>query len=196
MGHYYTDDWQQAESREKTVHAIVGGKSYHFLTDRGVFSKDGLDFGTRVLLEALMDEPVRDTLLDLGCGYGPVGVVLGDVWGITPDMVDINRRALGLAKRNLDKNGVSGHVIRSDGFEHIDSFYDAVVTNPPIRAGKKTIYGWFEKARGHLTETGALYIVINKKHGAPSAIRFCESIYADVRVIAKKSGYHVIKCGN
>ncbi len=196
MDHYYTDDTQNVKSKEKTTHAIIAGKSYHFLTDHGVFSKAGLDYGTRVLLDALTDGVKKETLLDLGCGYGPIGIVLGDRWNVEPDMCDINSRALGLAKRNLDKNNVKGRVFKSDGFDRVEGSYDAIVTNPPIRAGKKTIYGWFEKAKRHLTDEGALYFVINKKQGAPSARRFCEKNYNHVDVIAKKSGYHVIKCRN
>ena len=196
MNHYYTDDKENIKSNEKTIHAIVDGKSYHFLTDHGVFSKAGLDYGTRVLLQALDHEDKNESLLDLGCGYGPIGIVLGDRWNIEPDMCDINGRALDLAKRNLDKNNLNGHVFKSDGYDRVSGFYDAIVTNPPIRAGKKTIYGWFEKAKAHLTDEGALYFVINKKHGAPSARRFCEKKYDHVDVIAKKSGYYVIKCRN
>lgn len=190
--HYYTinpnsahDEWQ--------ISATILGNTFSFTTDAGVFSRDGLDRGTEVMLECLPELSGR--VLDLGCGWGPVGTALGKKY---PDlyivMTDINQRAVDLSNRNLAANHVSNaRAVQGDAFENVEGHFDAIITNPPIRAGKAVIYGMFDEARNHLVPGGCLYIVIRKQQGAPSALKYLASIYDTAETIGRGSGFHVIR---
>jgi len=193
MGHYFTNN-KNTKSNPIKHYVSIKNHSFEFLTDHGVFSKKGLDFGSRLLIEAIIDESF-DQCLDLGCGYGPIGIVLKYFHPKAQlDMVDVNERAVELAKKNANNNHIDVNVFVSDAFENVEKNYDMIVTNPPIRAGKKVIYNIFESAKKYLREQGSLYVVIQKKQGAPSAMAFCQSIYDQVEVVKKKSGYLVFKC--
>lgn len=169
-------------------------REYTFFTDSGVFSKGALDYGTRALLEALPSD-ISGRVLDLGCGWGPVGVLLG---AQHPEasivMADVNERAVQLARDNALHNKVHAQVLQSDGFEHILGQFDLIALNPPIRAGKETVYRLFREAAGHLCPGGALYVVMRKQQGAPSALKYLASMYARVETLSIKGGYRVIKC--
>ena len=189
--HYYTENPASAHDERRIVLSILG-QELTFTTDAGVFSRDGLDRGTELLLEALPELTGR--VLDLGCGWGAVGVALGKKYpalGIV--MTDINSRAVELARRNLAANGVKAEVVQGDGFQSVAGDFDAIVTNPPIRAGKAVIYGLFAQARDRLRPGGALYLVIRKQQGAPSALKYLREIYAGAEVIERGSGFHVIR---
>ena len=189
--HYYTASPSSAhDERRVTLKAL--GNELTFITDAGVFSRDGLDRGTEVLLDAL--PPLAGRMLDLGCGWGPVGVALGKKYpGLEIVMTDINTRAADLARRNLAQNGVRATVLQGDGFDPVEGLFDAIVTNPPIRAGKAVIYGLFDRARSFLKPGGALYLVIRKQQGAPSALKFLKERYREAEVIDRGSGFHVIR---
>lgn len=193
MDHYFTNE--KVKSNVKTHKIIVNDKHFKFLTDHGVFSKLGLDFGSRLLTETLLKNDYND-VLDLGCGYGPIGIILKTFnREANIHMTDINERALALAKENAKINGVELKVYKSDGFEQVDSNFDTIVTNPPIRAGKKVIYQFFADSRRYLKDDGNLFFVMNKKHGAMSALKKCQELYSCVEIVNKKSGYMVIRCG-
>ena len=191
--HYYTEVPGSAHAeRAVTVRAL--GQEMTFVTDAGVFSRDGLDRGTELLLKAL--PPLSGRVLDLGCGWGAVGVALGKRYpGLDIVMTDINTRAVDLARRNLAANGVAATVVQGDGFAAVEGAFDAIVTNPPIRAGKAVIYGLFDAARGHLKPGGALYAVMRKQQGAPSALKYLQEIYASAEIIDRGSGFHVMRAG-
>ncbi|QWB99824.1 class I SAM-dependent methyltransferase [Mycoplasmatota bacterium] len=193
MGHYFINqDDLNSDKKEHVV--LIKDKKYSFITDHGVFSKKGLDFGSRLLIESTLDLNF-DHALDMGCGYGPIGIILKSFnFKAKIDMVDVNHRAIELAKENARNNRVTVNVFESDGFSKIENQYDLIVTNPPIRTGKKTIYKMFEDAKTHLTKNGSLFIVIQKKQGAMSAFKFCQNIYRHVDIVNKKSGYVIIKC--
>ena len=189
--HYYTPNPTSAHD-EWQIEAEVLGNHLRFTTDAGVFSRDGLDKGTELLLNAL--PPLEGRVLDLGCGWGAVGVALGAKYpALTIVMTDVNARAVELSRRNLSANGVKAEVLQGDGFEHVTGSFDAIVTNPPIRAGKAVIYGLFDRARDFLNPGGALYIVIRKQQGAPSALKYLKELYGDAEVIDRGSGFHVIR---
>ena len=189
--HYYTASPSSAHD-ERRVALTALGNELTFITDAGVFSRDGLDRGTELLLEALPAFSGR--VLDLGCGWGPVGVALGKKYpGLEIVMTDINQRAVALARRNLRENGVAATVVQGDGFEAVEGGFDAIVTNPPIRAGKAVIYGLFAEARNHLNPGGALYLVMRKQQGAPSALKYLREIYGEAEIIDRGSGFHVIR---
>ena len=189
--HYYTENPASAHD-ERVVQLKALGNELTFTTDAGVFSRDGLDRGTEALLEAL--PALSGRVLDLGCGWGAVGVALGKKQpALEIVMTDINRRAVELARRNLDANGVRAEVVQGDGFENVTGEFDAILTNPPIRAGKAVIYGLFADAREHLAPGGALYVVIRKQQGAPSALKYLKEIFAEAEVIDRSGGFHVLR---
>ena len=191
--HYYTPHPDAAHD-ERDVEFEVLGQKIRCTTDAATFSRDGLDMGTRILLEAL--PPLRGRVLDLGCGWGAVGVALGRREPhLELVLTDINARATALAQRNLRLNGVSNaHVVQGDGFESVEGDFDAIVFNPPIRTGKETIYGLFAGSARHLKANGEMYIVIRKQQGAESAQRYLSTLFAQVDRIAREKGYWVLRC--
>ena len=194
MSHYFKND-QSVKSEPKKHQFMIENVHFEFITDHGVFSKKGIDFGTKLLIETIIDEPFYSAL-DLGCGYGPIGITLKRFHPESKvDMVDVNERALELAKINAKMYSLDVDIYQSDGLNRVQSSYDLIVTNPPIRAGKEVIYRFFKDAKDHLNPHGKLFIVIQKKQGAPSTIAFCKTIYHSVEVVQKKSGYQIIKCG-
>ncbi|MGI6392850.1 MAG: class I SAM-dependent methyltransferase [Candidatus Izemoplasmatales bacterium] len=193
MAHYFTRENNQLESNRQWFKCFVGGKEFIFVTDRGVFSRKGLDFGSRLLLETILSD-MKDSVLDLGCGYGPIGIILADRWNARVTMVDVNLRALELAQINASINKVAPVIIESDGMENISGKYALIVTNPPIRAGKQIFYKWFHDSARFLEDGGELVFVMKKDQGAKSAIAYLESFYANVVVRRKKSGYYIISC--
>jgi len=189
--HYYTVN-PTSEHDVRRISAEVLGHALQFDTDAGVFSRDGLDTGTRVLLEAL--PPLEGRILDLGCGWGPVGVTLKKC---CPQarivMTDVNQRAVDLSVGNLRLNGVDAEVVQGDGFENVTGSFDYVITNPPIRAGKQAIYGMFADAHARLNPGGALFIVIRKQQGAPSALKYLKEVFGEAEVIDRGAGFWVIR---
>lgn len=193
MGHYFTNEQLPSDIKETTC--VVLGNHFKFLTDNGVFSKDGLDFGSRLLLEVIPREEVGGKILDMGCGYGVFGIVLARVTSHRVDMVDVNHRALHLSKRNAKLNGVSDlvSIFESNCYGNISEKYSTIITNPPIRAGKKIVYDIVMNARNYLEDGGNLYLVIRKEQGAKSLIVDLEKVYT-VKVLEKKKGFFIIQC--
>ena len=192
--HYYTEN-PSSEHDFRTVRCSALGVEAEFLTDAGVFSRDGLDTGTRALLEALPEPAGR--VLDLGCGWGAVGVLMGKRCPKAEIvMTDINRRAAELARHNLAQNGVTAQVFDGDGFENVPGDFDMIVTNPPIRAGKAAIYAMFADAKARLRPGGELYIVIRKQQGAPSALKYLREIFSEAEVVSRTAGFWVIRASD
>ncbi len=189
--YYYTQEPASAH-KERSITARALGLTLSFETDAGVFSKNELDPGSRLLIESM--GALSGRVLDLGCGWGPVGTFLSLA---NPQaqlvMSDVNERALDLARRNLKNNGAKAEVVASDGFAALEGTFDHVVTNPPIRAGKALIYGLFDTAHERLREGGALTIVIRKQQGAPSALKHLQETFGNAEVIAKGGGYWIIR---
>ena len=165
-----------------------------FLSDNGVFSKGGIDFGSSLLLRTI-DVKGAKTLLDVGCGYGTIGLTIAKT---NPEcyveMVDVNLRAIDLAKQNMTLNEIkNAEIFASNIYENVTKKYDVVVSNPPIRAGKKVVHeislGSFEK----LNDGGKYYAVIQKKQGAESLYKALQTVFPIVEVIEKDKGYWIIK---
>lgn len=193
--HYYS---QQPHSQLETeeIRFTLRNHSFTFITGSGVFSKKTVDFGTRQLIETFEEPSVAGPFLDLGCGYGPIGLALAKsfpervVW-----MTDVNERAIMLAQENGLRNKVENvKIVMSDGFERIEEEqFAAILTNPPIRAGKKIVYRMLEDSFKHLRGGGELWVVVQKKQGAPSMFAFLKEIFSQAEIKHRKKGYHVIR---
>ena len=186
MSHYFTNDYVKSE--EKNINVIVNNIKLKFIVDNGVFSKKGLDFGTRTLLENIDLNKIKGDILDFGSGYGPIGIYLKKVTNANVDMIDINERALKLVAKNAALNNVKVNIFKSNIYENVNKKYDAIVTNPPIRVGKKILYEILFGAKDHLKDDGTLWLVINKNSGAKSLAKDLEKIY-DVTIIKKNKGF-------
>ena len=189
---YYTAD-PHSESKPMPCAFPYRGYGLNFRTDSGVFSKGELDVGTRLLLDAL--PALSGDVLDLGCGWGAIGVAVARAnREARVVMADVNHRALGLAKDNCARNGVTAEVIESDGMAAVmGRTFDAVITNPPIRAGKQVIYKMFADAAVSLKAGGALYLVIRKQQGAESCVKYLKTLFDEVEKLDKSAGFWVLK---
>ena len=191
--HYYTNT-PTSEHEERSVRAVFAGKVLAFDTDAGVFSKQHVDPGSELLCKSL-PEDISGRVLDMGCGWGAMTVMtLARFPKAEVTMADVNERALALAVSNVAKNRMQARAVLSDGFEKIEGEFDAVITNPPIRAGKAVIYKMFEDAKAHLVPGGRLFLVIRKQQGAPSALKFLKELYGRAEVIERDGGYWIIEC--
>ena len=191
--HYYTAS-PSSEHEERSFRAVFAGRVLAFDTDAGVFSKQHVDPGSELLCKSLPDT-LGGRVLDMGCGWGAMTVMtLARFPKAQVTMADVNERALALAVSNVEKNRMQAKAVLSDGFEKIVGEFDAVITNPPIRAGKAVIYKMFEDAKAHLVPGGALYLVIRKQQGAPSALKFLKELYGKAEVIERDGGYWIIEC--
>ena len=194
MGQYFNNE--NLPSNITKIDCFIRGKKFTFNSDNGVFSKSGVDFGSRLLLDFIPLEEVGGKILDLGCGYGVIGIALNKLTGANVDMVDVNLRALHLTEMNVAANKCQNiNVFESNVYENINTKYTSIVTNPPIRAGKKVIYDMLFNAKEYLTDDGNLYFVIRKQQGAKSMMSDLEKEY-NLEIIEKKKGYYIIKCSN
>lgn len=190
--HYFSNAPLSAHN-ERQITATLLGFEMRFHTDAGVFSRDDVDPGSRLLVESVA--PMSGRVLDMGCGWGPVGLSIAlKNPECTVLMADVNERAVDLSERNRRTNGVlNASVIQSDAFESVEGEFDHILTNPPIRAGKAVIYGMFDESFRRLRTGGTLNIVIRKQQGAPSAKKHLEEVFGNAEVIAKSGGYWIIR---
>ncbi len=192
VGQYF--DNVNLESNIKKHQVNIFNNNYYFNTDNGVFSKDGLDFGTRLLLESLPLKDLGEKILDVGCGYGVIPIILSKVIAAEFEGIDVNKRALHLAKMNAKENKVNNiNFYESDCYSSVNKKYNSIITNPPIRAGKKIVYEILMTAKDYLLEDGSLFLVIRKEQGAKSAIKDLEILYK-VSILNRKKGFFIIKC--
>ncbi|MCO7127460.1 class I SAM-dependent methyltransferase [Sporolactobacillus shoreicorticis] len=190
MAEHYYSEHPHAESKPRTLNATLRRHDLVFTTDTGVFSKNAIDFGSTLLIESFREPAVSGDFLDMGCGYGPIGIALAKSFsGRKVTMVDINERAVALTKRNAVENQVAPVVLQSPLFERVSGEFAAILTNPPIRAGKQVVHQIFKDAHRFLKENGELWTVIQKKQGAPSAMKMLQTLYDRVDVVTKKKGY-------
>lgn len=193
--HYYSNK-TETQSEERTWQFTLKGETFRFTTDNAVFSKKEVDFGSRVLIEAFQPPEIEGDLLDLGCGYGPIGLSIAKA---NPDrivyMVDINERAVELSRKNAEQNSIANVEVRvSDRLSQIEDIrFAAVLTNPPIRAGKRVVHSMFEEAHQSLIDKGELWVVIQKKQGAPSARKKLEELFGEVEVVDKQKRYYIFR---
>ena len=193
MSHYFKED-KQLEHDIRKKEFFIDDIKLNLLTDRGVFSKERLDFGTHVLLKNIKVKDNMKNMIDMGCGYGPIGLYLAKKY---PDknifMYDINARAIDLANENKKLNHISNaEILVSNLFENCDITADLIVTNPPIRAGKQTVFKLYEQAYKHLNDGGHFYCVIQKKQGAPSTYNKLLDLFSNCEVLEKEKGYWIL----
>ena len=193
MSHYFTND--KVKSNEKIINIKIKELDLKFTVDNGVFSKKGLDFGTRTLLETIDTTKIKGDILDFGCGYGPIGIYIAKKTNQIVDMVDINERALNLSKKNAKINNVKVNVFQTDIYSNIDKNYDYIITNPPIRVGKKVLYEIIFESLNHLKENGKLFLVINKNQGAKTLVKDLNEKHS-ANIINKNKGFYIIEAQN
>lgn len=193
MSHYYVTD-NNLKNESRSFSYDYKGKRLSFLSDLGVFSKDRLDFGTHVLLQSLPDFSDRKSLIDVGCGVGCIGICLKKAYpNLEVLMLDVNERCIELTKKNIENNKIEATVLKSSLYENVNGSYEIIISNPPIRAGKKIVFGVVEYGFDLLKNGGEVYIVIQKKQGADSMKKKMEEVYGNVEVISKEKGYFVFK---
>lgn len=190
MAHYFTND--EVKSEERNLIFKIKDVELDMTVDNGVFSKKRLDFGTRTLLESLNLDNIKGDVLDFGCGYGPIGIYLAKKTKANIDMIDINIRSLNLAKKNAILNKVKVNIFESNIYKNVNKKYDFIITNPPIRVGKKILYEILFEAVNYLKENGELWLVIHKDQGAKSLARDLEKSY-EVDIINKNKGFFIIR---
>jgi len=194
--HYYSAKPKSASNRQ-AFETVLRENRLRLTSDAGVFSRDGVDYGSRVLIEH-MEIPRDARVLDIGCGYGPIGLIAAR---LAPQghvkLIDINERAVELAKLNAEANGIRNvSFAQSDLYHAVEGeTFDAILSNPPIRAGKAIVHRLFAEARDHLNPGGSLWIVIQNKQGAPSARAKLEEIFGEeeVREVAKDKGFRIYR---
>ena len=193
MSHYFIND-DKLDHQESTYNLTLFGMNLKLTTDKGVFSRDGLDYGSKTLIEAIQIDEKTTSLLDMGCGVGVMGIVLKKQYpNLKLTMSDVNLRAVELAKKNALANKVEANILASDLFTQIEDSFDLIMSNPPIRAGKKVIYTLYADAYKHLNNEGSLWIVVRKQQGAKSTIDYLKTIYREVLVHTKDKGFYVIQ---
>ena len=193
MSHYFQNDPNLASNLQK-ISFDIAGLHMSLWTDNGVFSKSRVDEGSFAFLKVLLPLNLTGKILDLGCGYGTIGLTIALA---SPEasitLADINTRALALCEKNAQELGLSQRVtiLQSDIYSKIEGQYDSIVVNPPIRAGKRVTYAMYEGAKQRLIDGGSLFIVIRKAQGAPSASAYIESLFGNITLLKRDKGYYI-----
>ncbi len=193
MSHYFEND-QNLKSELRELSYKYNSSFFKFNSDNGVFSKNKIDYGSKLLLETYLNEAnVNVRVLDVGCGYGLIGIVIGVVTDSYVDMVDVNKRAVHLANMNIKKyKEFKGQAFISDAYENVNDLYDVIITNPPIRVGKSKVLEILDGAFDYLKEDGVLYFVIRKDQGALSIKKILEETKI-VDTINRDKGYFIFR---
>ena len=193
MEHYFTNN-EQLKSARRDINYVLGETDFTFLSDNGVFSKNKIDYGSRFLVKTMLKHVNKTQLkiLDMGCGYGFIGIVLAKKLDSLVTLVDVNKRALHLAKENTKVNKVEANIIESNIYDNVSDTFDIIVTNPPIRAGKKVVESMLLGASSYLQSDGELWCVIRKDQGAKSMVKVLNDNYK-TSIIAKSKGFYAIK---
>ena len=192
MEHYFTNN-NTLESAIRTIKYENNGRVFTFFSDLGVFSKDKIDYGSRLLVDTIKkNESSVSSILDVGCGYGFIGITISAFFDASCLFSDVNKRALHLCDMNIKENHITGKTIESSAYNNIEGTFDIVVTNPPIRAGKGVVYGILKGAKNHLNKGGRLWFVMRKDHGVKTALKDLSDIY-DLEVMEKEKGFYIIR---
>ncbi len=194
MGHYFTND-ENLKSELRKLEYKYADWDFSFWSDNGVFAKNKIDFASRLLIEAFLDAHKNENhkkILDVGCGYGFMGIVAGRVLNSEVEFIDVNKRALHLCSRNIKENGIKGLAYESNAYEMVKNKYDYIITNPPIRAGKEVVLNILQDAKKYLLDNGELWFVINKDQGAKSTKKILMECY-NIDIVTKSKGFYIFK---
>jgi len=184
--HYYTSNPTSALIFYE-IKATLRDYKIVLQTSSGVFNPKKVDSASRLLIENMTVVPEQD-FLDLGCGYGVIGIVAAKM-GARVVFSDVNQRALMLVKKNLRLNKVKGEIIESDGFSKIDKMFDNITLNPPISAGMDTCHKLILESYNHLNKKGLLQLVARHNKGGSRLMNYMEEVFGNVEVVAKKAGF-------
>ena len=194
MAEHYFSDRPRAAHAPRKFQAVLRGRPLVFRTDSAVFSRTGVDRGTELLIESLEVGP-GESLLDLGCGYGPIGLaIVRAVEGARVVMTDVNRRAIVLSRRNAELNRLAVEVCEGPLYEPVAGMvFDHIASNPPIRAGKAVVHGIVDGAPAHLRAGGSLWLVARTKQGAPSLRAKMQETFGNAEIVARSGGFRVLR---
>ena len=195
MAHYYSEKQDDIESNPSEFIFNFKDHSFKFHTDNGVFSKEYIDYGTFAMLKAFTPNNIDLPILDMGAGYGPIGIVVSKLYNKETHMCEINERAYNLILKNIDENKANSVAYHSNLFDNLPSglIFSSVITNPPIRAGKDVVFKIYEGAYERLTTNGELWVVIQKKQGAPSSKEKLISLFGNCDIVNRDRGYYILK---
>lgn len=195
MSHYYTND-PSLISKPRIIKYIINDVEFSLCSDSGVFSKNELDEGSAFLIKTLLPLNLGEKMLDLGCGIGPIGLTLAYFHPhLSLTCSDVNTRALTLCEKSAHSLALSQRVtcLQSDIYLEIEGQFNSIVSNPPIRAGKKVTYEIYRGAKAHLVDGGSLYVVVRKAQGALSVKAYLEEVFGNVLVLDRSKGFYVLK---
>ena len=192
LEHYFSNN-PQIKSEIRTINFNIGGTYLSFFSDNGVFSKSKIDYGSNTLVNTILKSDLSNvkSILDLGCGYGFMGITLAKIFNIPTDLVDVNERAVHLSEKNIKLNKVNAQAFVSDIYSNVKDKYDLIVTNPPIRAGKNVVLNFLLNAKDFLNDEGVLWFVIRKDQGVKSIIKALENDYF-CQISEKSKGFYVV----
>lgn len=194
--HYYSKEQGNLESKQEQYTFNFKDNTFKFTTDNGVFSKDYIDYGSFAMLKEFKPNDINLPILDMGAGYGPIGIVVNRLYNREVWMCEINERAYNLILKNAkDNKSENIKAFHSDLYEKVpaDQLFSSIITNPPIRAGKKVVFDIYDGAYKHLSVGGELWVVIQKKQGAPSSMTHLEELFGNCEIIARDKGYYILK---
>ena len=195
MEHYFTNN-EDLPSNFRTIVYKINDSVLEFTSDLGVFSKNKVDFGSDLLIRTFLNSGISNrSLLDVGCGYGIIGITLSKLANMKSTLVDVNKRAVHLTNMNIKANGVDAVSFESNIYDNVEDDYDVIITNPPIRAGKKVVLDILLKAKEHLSKSGELWLVIRKDQGAKSVFEVLKENY-NADIVEKSKGFYIIVCKN
>lgn len=191
MNQYFTNN-ENLKSELRVLKYSYGEYNFMLNSDLGIFSKDRIDEGSKTLIESYFIHGKKNVkVLDVGCGYGLIGITIAKVMNCDVDMIDVNDRAIHLSKMNIKSNKVNANVFKSDTYENITDKYDVIITNPPIRAGKKVYMKIINESFNHLNEDGELWFVMKNKHGVKSVYNTLKE-NRNSQILCKNKGFYVI----
>lgn len=196
MQHYFIEK-EHNDSDYFEFEDTIADMKFKFRSCDSIFSKNEIDEGTRTLLNTIFDQvSLKGNGLDLGCGYGVIGMSIIKKLGLNCDMLDINGTAVELARHNLMLNGIrsGAKVFKSNGFEAVEGNYDFIVTNPPIKTGKKLLFELMEGCFNHLNKGGTLTLVIRKDHGEESLKKKLIEIFGNCEILKRNKGFYILHC--
>ena len=188
MSHYFSEK-QESALQPKEFSYSIHGNTFSFITGSGVFSKDHVDKGTHVLVK-YMQLPSSGKVLDLGCGYGVVGIVAARIGSCEVVCSDVNERAVMLCKKNVKKNHVDVQVVKCSLFSKLDKF-DCILTNPPYVKGREFIFQLLEESYSHLNSKGSLQVVARHNKGGKVLRDKMEELFDNVEDVGRGSGFHL-----